>query len=342
METIRSRCSTVVNTKIFRLVAAIILSILLVSMFTGAAVAKYVVIINDKTEQTIVFTSNSDPNEILRQENIKTTAYDEIKFTGFTDNKASITINRASQVTVTADNDTFTVHSVSETVKELLDKLNINVNDEDLINVSLNEKIVSDMNIVINRVTYQEKQIKEEVDYEIEYKLTPNLSDGKTRILTEGKNGEKTTCVLQKLIDGEVVDETVISQKITTKPVNKVVLKGDSDTIVSTLNGNVVLDENGNPVSYKKKYVGKATAYSALGKKTKLVPGHVAMNLSKFPRGTKLYIKTADGSYVYGYSEVRDTGIAVSKNQILVDLFFDSYLESCLFGAKQVEVYVLQ
>ena len=44
---------------------------------------------------------------------------------------------------------------------------------------------------------------------------------------------------------------------------------------------------------------------------------------------------------VYGYAVATDTGIAVQKGQILVDLFYETYAESVINGAIQVNVYVV-
>ena len=54
-----------------------------------------------------------------------------------------------------------------------------------------------------------------------------------------------------------------------------------------------------------------------------------------------LYITSTDGSFVYGYAVATDTGIAVQKGQILVDLFYETYAESVINGAIQVNVYVV-
>ena len=48
-----------------------------------------------------------------------------------------------------------------------------------------------------------------------------------------------------------------------------------------------------------------------------------------------------DGKFVYGYAVATDTGIAVQKGQILVDLFYETYAESVINGAIQVNVYVV-
>ena len=67
----------------------------------------------------------------------------------------------------------------------------------------------------------------------------------------------------------------------------------------------------------------------------------VAVDPDVIPYGTKLYITSTDGKFVYGYAVATDTGIAVQKGQILVDLFYETYAESVINGAIQVNVYVV-
>ena len=107
-----------------------------------------------------------------------------------------------------------------------------------------------------------------------------------------------------------------------------------------------LLDENGIPVNYSKKITGKATAYSydagsltATGKKVRT--GYVAVNPKQIPYGTKLFIRTTDGKYVYGYASAEDTGGFVKKGKITIDLFFPSTSSCYKFGVRNVEIYVL-
>ena len=343
MDTIRSRYNTIMNLKMVRFIAVILVSSILVGALTGAAISKYSVVIIDESTQTIVFTSENLPEKILEQENIQLSEHDTLSFTGWTDNKGTITINRGKAVTIIADGTVETIYVVDGTVADALHEVGIVVNDEDFINVSLTQPITSDIDVVINRVTYNTVTDLKPVAFEVINFPTQTLEKGKTKTLSEGVNGEHTTMTKQKLLDGVVVEETILSEEVTKQPVSARMLLGDPNAPTSQMipAEPIELDANGNPVSYQSKHVGKATAYSALGKKTSLEPGAVAMNLSQFPRGTQLYIKTPDGSYTYGYSVVRDTGTAAVEGIILVDLFFNSYKESCLFGAKTVEVYVL-
>lgn len=344
MDMIRSRCNTLFQSKLERFFVAVVLSTILVVALTGAAITKYVIVIEDEAAQTIVFTSENQPEKILEQESVLLSPHDSFTFSGFDDNKATITLNRAKEVTIKADGIAQTHHIVGGTVAGALQTASVAVSDEDFINVSLTEKINSDMEIVINRVTYNTLTEVQKIPFGVTNFPTQTLKKGKTKTLSAGVNGEHTTVKEQKLLDGVVIEEKTLSDEVTKKPISARMLLGDPSAPTSQLipDEPIELDANGNPVHYTAKVTGKATAYSALGRRTKLVPGAIAMNLNSFPRGTKVYVKTPDGSFTYGYSEVRDTGSAVANNDILADLFFGSYKESCLFGAKTVDVYVLE
>ena len=343
MKSIEDRCKTLFESKLIRLAVVMMFSILMLCVLGGATLTKYAVLIEDETTETVVFTSESEPEAILSQEGIILGEHDAYTFSGFTDNNATLTIHRAAEISITADGQTKTVWLTEGTAADALNAAELTVNDDDLLNVALTEPVCDGMNITINRVTYRTVENRTEIPFDVTEIPTRTLSKGKTSTLSAGVNGERTTVIKQTLIDGEVVEEETLSDEVTKKPVAARVLVGDPNAPVSQLipATDIALDANGNPVSYKYKVTGKAPAYSALGRPTSLKPGNVAMNLSQFPRGTRLYIKTPDGSFVYGYSVVADTGPAVTNGTCLVDLFFATYRESCLFGAKTVEIYVL-
>jgi len=343
MDSIRSRCFKLLKTKFVRLLCVCFASILLVFVLAGAAITKYLVIIEDGDTKAVIYTSQGEPQAILDDEGVALTSNDTYTFSGFADGKATIKINRAKKVTIKADAKENTVFMIEGTVADALSNAKVSVVDDDLINVSLTENIVDNMNIVINRVVMKEIITQKEIPADSIKVPTPLLQNGRRSVLYQGTNGLNETKVLQTIIDGEVVEEKQISSEVIKKPISSTVLVGDSSATISeiTPRQSITLDAKGNPVNYKSKVVGKATAYSTFGRRTALKPGNVAMELSGFPKGTRLYIKTPDGSFVYGYSVVKDTGTAVSDGRVLVDLFFDSYKESCLFGAKNVEIYIL-
>ncbi len=319
-------------------------SVGLILMMSGAVISKYNVLIEDEDQTVTVYTSQEDPEEILDLVQITLGAHDTFDFTGFDENNQGvITVNRASLVTVEADGTKKSKYVTRGTIGDALAQMGVTVGDEDYINVSLSEPVHEDVHVVINRITYNTVTQISEVPFEVKKFPTQTLSEGKTRTLSAGVNGERTTVIKQTLLDGVVVEEETLSDEVTAQPVAARVLVGDPNAPTSQLipEDPIELDENGNPVEYVSKVTGRATAYSSLGRPTSLVPGNVAMDLSQFPKGTRLYIKTPDGSFTYGYSVVKDTGTAVTTGHCLVDLFFSSYKESCLFGSRTVEVYVL-
>ena len=62
---------------------------------------------------------------------------------------------------------------------------------------------------------------------------------------------------------------------------------------------------------------------------------------SSIPYGTKLYIASEDGSYVYGYAIAEDTGGAAMAGDIVADLYMNSEAECCEFGRRVLNIYIL-
>ena len=55
--------------------------------------------------------------------------------------------------------------------------------------------------------------------------------------------------------------------------------------------------------------------------------------------GTKMYVVSNDGQYVYGYCVAEDIGGGIKGNKI--DLYFDTYAECWDFGVRMCTVYIL-
>lgn len=82
---------------------------------------------------------------------------------------------------------------------------------------------------------------------------------------------------------------------------------------------------------------GKSDGITATGAKCEV--GVVAVDPRVIPLGTKLYIETTDGSFIYGYCSAQDTGGAIKGNK--VDLAMNTKAECFQFGRRQVKVYIL-
>lgn len=329
----------------------VLTSVLMFLFLTSISVAASRITIYDNDTVYSKYTVYTTVDEILADESIVLGEYDEYKFSGFEEvdgtDEATIEILRAFNVIIEVDSRVIELQMTEGTVQTALDKSQITLGENDLINVAETEILTEYTEIVIQRVEYETYTKQTDIDYETENPELWDVSDANVFVDVEGELGILETAYEDTLIDGEVVETELLSETVVLEPVNEVLdatktVYIGSDRVEFNIDDvPVELDSNGIPVDYAYKVSGKASAYSALGRPTSLTPGAVAMDLSVYPRGTELYIVSSDGSYVYGYSVVRDTGTAVCNGTVLVDCFFNTYEESCQFGIKYVDVYVL-
>ncbi len=233
----------------------------------------------------------------------------------------------------------------------------------------------------VEYATVQQDQVVDYSEYMALVKNSDTLDDdalkqGQTGVVThvyQNKlvNGEVAESELISQSVGNVTDQTTTTQAATTqaattqkKPQTTTsvsVPDTDSDAAVAyASNGKAVscistltpsstiwLDDNGVPLHYTAKYTGSATAYydayntglTASGRKPQ--KGYIAVNPKMFPYGTRLYIRTPSGSYIYGYAVAADTGGFVYNSNTIADLYFDTYEECVQFGRRNIEIYVL-
>lgn len=322
-------------------------AILLIAAFAVMFNLKHVTVIAaGKTD--VVTTFSTDPAEILEKDGIKTSPYDKISFSGFQNNRATIEVIPAFQVNVVADGTTTSVMIPEGTVADVLKKADVSVGDEDILSADLDSAVYADQTITVKRVTYKSTSQVQSIPYKTEKETTASLRKGVQKVLRQGVEGKKVVTTKVKCIDGKETDEKTVTETVTAEPVSCKVLVGTaSSTPVSKLTppSSLKLDSNGVPVHYRKCYTGKATGYScgkytASGRRTKV--GYVAVDPDVIPYGTKLYIMSPDGSFVYGYAIAADTGAFVSNGSgILTDLYFASNADCRRFGSRTVKIYVL-
>ena len=271
----------------------------------------------------------------------------------------SINITQMSKVKIEVDDGIQEVFVPNGKVIDALNYLNLKIDDNDIVNVDLNSNICDGINIKIDRVLYIEDTQLEKIPFKTIQERSNSLSPGQSEIVNPGSEGEKEMVVRKKLVNGQVVETQEISSKVIEEPINQVKRVGysepsgdtpamnysSSNKMVSHGDGAFV-DHQGNTISYSEKLVGSCTAYSAsagahtsTGRPAQV--GNVAVNPRIIPYGSKLYICSADGSFVYGYAIAADTGGALMNGSALVDLFYNTERECINFGRRNLVVYVL-
>jgi uncharacterized protein YabE (DUF348 family)/3D (Asp-Asp-Asp) domain-containing protein len=344
-----------------------------------ASVRKVTVI--DGGSTTSFYTTSDDPYAILDRAGVVMADADEYDMTVSDDGEKIVTVKRAFAVNVTANGKQQRVLVTGGTVADILAKCGVEYDSDDYINYALTDPAEKNMTIEVSDVnvsTFSE-QVEYNSDTDIVY--SDSLYEGQTKVTDGEAGLMMVTYAQRivdgEAVETYVVDETVIKEAVApkkiigTKKVATVTAASQSapaksDTAQSAASGGAFtylnsglsyvsalrpsndfeLDANGIPLNYSKVLTGKASAYCAsqgahtsTGKLAQT--GYIAVDPKIIPYGTKLFIRSTDGRYIYGYASAEDTGGFTKWGTRIADLYFNSYSECVRFGVRSVEIYVL-
>lgn len=258
---------------------------------------------------------------------------------------SEVYIQRAFFVTVAADGQRVAVKTVPATAGEILELAGVTLGAADKADAQADELITETRVITVNRVEVKTVTESETVDYETVKEKTDSLYEGETKVKQEGEKGKIEYTYEITLVDGEETERELVKKETVKEAVDKIVLVGTKKKpVVSTVKA--ASAGKGAPSSYKAAYTMRATAYTYGndgGNRTctgiRPYKGIVAVDPKVIPLGTKLYIVSTDGKYVYGEAVAGDTGGSIKGDRI--DVFLESDAECYAFGRRNVTVYVL-
>lgn len=269
-----------------------------------------------------------------------------------------VVISRAFPVTVVADGETYKLNMASGTVADALNKAVVTIDDDDIISASLDNALTSGMTIKVTRVEYKERTADEVLPFTTQKKNNANLYTDQTKTIRKGVNGRQNVTYKDKYVNGKLVESVKIKSVVTKAATERILEVGTKRRPTVSANGiytvstlsapsSLQIGKNGVPTSYKRVITGTASAYSgggvtATGKYVR--PGYIAVNPNQIPYGTKMWIVSNDGSYVYGYASAEDTGGFIywsGSSSTVCDLYFDSEGQASAFGRRGVTIYIL-
>ena len=299
---------------------------------------------SDGSRQVLV-TCEEDPHCLMQMAGIVAEEDDLFYYTAYSGSLATLSIQRAYPVPVQADGQVLTARMCGGTVEDALERCGITLSQHDYTEPSLHQPVTPDTQITVHRVEYRDTITQEPIPFETEYQYSSLFYRNKRRtmVVQEGREGNNEITHRERIVDGTLESSQIIKVVETKAPRNTIIKGYQKGAPVSPLTGPEVV--NGVPSSYSAVYTGRATGYSArrgrgasgLG----LHYGTVAVNPELIPYGTKLYIASPDGRFVYGYAIATDTGTSLINGTNLVDLYYETYSEALMNGVQQVNVYVI-
>ena len=254
-------------------------------------------------------------------------------------------------VTVTHQDLTFSTVSRQETVTELLARLDVRPSPLEMVSVAI---LDDGIEISVNSEFVFYEHITDAIEHETIYQYNDKLPDWQENILQEGRDGERREVYEVIYQDGEETARQLID--VVDTPAEPTIIEkgtranfannGDDVSAINTNadgSGTITLD-NGQTLTFSSTRTMKGTAYTTGGKVgtrtasgTQVRVGVVAVDRSVMPLGTKVYVVSNDGSYVYGFAVAEDTGVRGN----IIDLYMDTYNECIQFGVRDCTVYIL-
>ncbi len=271
----------------------------------------------------------------------------------------SLSISRAFSVTVTVGEKQIKVTTLSDTVKNILKKAGYTLDEYDMVEPSADTVIKKSAFIDYTNIDYVTNDATETIPFGVRTVFSPLVESGKSTV-SGGKNGLKKVVYKSKLVNGVETEKLVESEQVLSDAVEGVKTIGtggagagvsvavSSDIkCISNLSPSspIKLDANGIPVEYTGHMTVQATAYTYTGHNCSTgvapMPGYIAVNPNIIPYGTRMYIVSSDGAWVYGYAIAADTGGFTSSRPTNVDLFLSTEAMCYAFGRRNVEIYFL-
>lgn len=272
------------------------------------------------------------------------------------------TIGSGLPVNVRFHDETAATTSRRETVSHLLDRLGFVPGPLDMVLVDVSGGETVELT-VDSDLSYFERST-EFAEHKTIRRETADLPEGTEQVVREGSDGFRTAIyevvysngefISRQLVEEEnssVVDEEILVG--TKKPESEAVQYGSASAegrpvdIFTNADGSGVLTfASGEQLEFSAARSMTATAYTTGYDGVNLVTatgtivgvGTVAVDKRVIPLGTRMFIVTNDGAYVYGLSVAADTGVRGEK----VDLYFETYDQCIQFGRRAATVYILK
>lgn len=319
-----------------RIPATLISMVLVLSMLMSVITVsiRKVTVFDENKQVQSYYSMEFNQEAILEKNGIILHEKDEMEILE-QDGEIIASITRAFPVTIFADGKSHKVMTTGGTVREIIDEAGILYGEDDIISSDLNAVVAEGSEITIKRITNGTITETEEIPFETITKNTDSLYKGQTAVESEGRCGEKVLTYAVTYTDGVETGRELISSEVTKEAEDRVVLKGTK--IRSSFK-----KTSSTPTNYRRAIAMTATAYvqggtTATGRPAKV--GVVAVDPNVIPLGTRVYVETADGRYIYGTAIAADTGGAIKGNKI--DICVASHSEAINFGRRTVNVYIL-
>lgn len=342
-----------------RIIAAVILVVLVLLLLSQTAFAQNTYVITDGDRVVVHTTSMTDPAAVLDEAGLILDQDDTYTTAVTGDGVSEITVQRSQMVTIHYNGKQMKVTAYGETVEALLNRLNISTSGNTTVSAPLDTMTSNNMELFVSRTAREVETYSVPVPYNTVYQEDPTLPAGTADVLSQGVEGQKQCTASVLYVDGEETSRIILSETMTAEPTDEVVAVGTAQVKSAKTEGTpvggpaaeigdgIITMPSGEVLTYTDVMHVLATAYTktdegcnditATGTYARV--GAIAVDPRLIPYGTRMYILSDDGAYVYGIATAEDCGGSIKGNR--VDLYYDTTAECFQFGMRNCTIYIL-
>ena len=305
--------------------------------------------IRDGSRILVHITDQTDPAAILAEAGVETGPQ------GYaleqTEEGPMICILRPRRITIDYYGKILEADSNGETVEQLLHRLKLTVREKDRLSAPKTAWTYDGMHLQIARVICQEQTYTSTIPCSTVWCGDPTLPVGTQQLLREGRNGELLRTAEVTYVNGREESRQVLAEQVLIQPVDAILAIGTGQlyqkvepSALPAIGNGIITLPSGEVLTYNRVITSLATAYCDKGKTatgTQARVGAIAVDPEYIPYGTRMFIMSKDGEYIYGIATAEDCG---SKQYIYgtrIDLHYDTRAECIRFGARMCWVYFL-
>ena len=340
------------DTRFWRAMALVLPVVLIAVMLSQNVMAKTTYVITDG-DQVITHSSYStDPEDVLDEAGLELSDLD-LYTTQETDGVSEITVRRSQSITIHYCGQVIRTSTYGETLAQLLQRLGISYEGTYQMSVPADTQTFDGMEVMVDWILSNPQSYTVDIPFETSYVNDPTMEDGEQRVVVEGQVGQMLCTADVSYSNGTETGRIVTEEKVVVAPVTQIVAVGTGEAEQGKPADEVLFGDGfivlptGEVLTYTHSEQYKATAYTswiedvtgttATGTKARV--GAIAVDPKLIPYGTRMFIVTNDGEYVYGIATAEDCGGGVRGNH--VDLYFDTVSECFEFGIRQCTIYFL-
>ncbi|MBD1383509.1 G5 and 3D domain-containing protein [Metabacillus arenae] len=295
-------------------------------------------------ERRTIWTTAKTVEQLIEEEEIDINEHDIIKpaLSSKIEEGLKLDIKKAFQVKLNVAGKEKQVWATSTTVADFLKDQNIQLNDLDKVEPTLDHQLSKkDGAVTVTKVEKVTDVVEEPVAFAVKTEKASDLTKGKQEVIEPGEEGKKEKHYEVVMENGKEVSRKLLKEEIVKESKDRVVALGTKAEPQQVSTATVSRSNNSNG----KEFYVSSTAYTAscngcsgvtaTGMNLRSNPNAkvIAVDPNVIPLGSKVHVEG------YGYAIAADTGGAIKGNKI--DVFFSDKSSAYRWGRKQVKIKVL-